>query len=433
MIAENRRLLERRWPDIAAWIDAARPFEEIGLYEDTPAPTLRLDGIQLASAHDPLGEARLQADLVPRAARQATVYGLAQGDLVRVLLQREALQRVRVVLLHPALAAVVLQVFEAKDWLADPRCELVRGDRERELTFPFAASPGCLELADDSCARIRDLVRLELATPRLRRHALACEEEMRLREESNRSFLRTDRDVSALFETAVGRTLHVAAAGPSLADHFEGLAQRAPGNPLIAVDAAWKPLLAAGIEPDIVVTADTSVYGMTALFQVDAAHTIDTTLVYFPITPTEVLAGHRGRRVSARFGRCFEPPRPDSPTQPELFASGSVLHPATDLAVRMGAGEVVFYGADFGFPNGASHVRGSAFYRAEPNSESGVWVLGADDERIPSQPNLVGYLRDLERYIERRPQVRFVNAGTRGARIAGTVTIQEGEADSDAA
>jgi hypothetical protein len=41
-------------------------------------------------------------------------------------------------------------------------------------------------------------------------------------------------------------------------------------------------------------------------------------------------------------------------------------------------------------------------------------------ELVPTDVNLLGYLRDLERYIAASPSVRFVNGSASGARIVGT-------------
>jgi hypothetical protein len=97
-----------------------------------------------------------------------------------------------------------------------------------------------------------------------------------------------------------------------------------------------------------------------------------------------------------------------------------VLHPAVDLACKLGAARVTLFGADFCLPGGLSHVPGAALERAAPERRGrGVWVLNGAGERVPSLANLVGYLRDLERFIHAHPDVRFVNASRSGAQILG--------------
>ncbi len=126
-------LLRARFPALADWIEAA-PGVRVELLSG-PAPALRLDGVQLASRHDPRAEAELQARLVPAGAARATLYGFAQGELVRVLLARPGLRALRVVVLAPAAAREVFALGQA-DWLADERVELVHRPAWRNSSCP---------------------------------------------------------------------------------------------------------------------------------------------------------------------------------------------------------------------------------------------------------------------------------------------------------
>ena len=62
---------------------------------------------------------------------------------------------------------------------------------------------------------------------------------------------------------------------------------------------------------------------------------------------------------------------------------------------------------------------------AETVAVPGVWVEDVRGDRLPTLPNLTGYLRDLEYYIAAKPGVRFVNATRGGARIRGAETAGE--------
>jgi hypothetical protein len=95
-----------------------------------------------------------------------------------------------------------------------------------------------------------------------------------------------------------------------------------------------------------------------------------------------------------------------------------VSHTAVDLAVRMGASTVRFAGLDFAYPNGATHAEGAAF--AAQHKAGRVTVESVRGELVTTDVNLLGYLRDLERYIAAHPTIRFVNGSVGGARIAGT-------------
>ena len=415
-------ILERRWPVIGRWIRRAPIPRRIELVDHLPAPTLSIEGIRVSSAYDPLSEAELQARLVPSAAREATVYGIGNGALARLLLERPELERLRVVLLNPAVTAACLAAFDMDDWLDDPRVELARGADEREVTPPFAALPACLKLAAPEAARIRDLVELELATPYIGRHIRARESELHDHLRANRPHLQTDGDVSELFETRLDETVLVAAAGPTLSDHFDRLCAMHLDRMLIAVDAALQPLLDAGIRPHVVVAADSHELGLSRIFDVDPDDLEGTLLVYDPVVHPPVLERWPGRRLAFyRDHPRYAELRSEHP-KANLWSSGSVLHAAVDLAVRTGASRVELLGADFANLRGRSHVSGAAWERSIGAREGREhWLANGRGERVPSQPNLIGYLRDLERYVASHPDVTFVQTSPESAAIAGAI------------
>jgi len=217
-----------------------------------------------------------------------------------------------------------------------------------------------------------------------------------------------DPGVSTLFGTYAGQDFAVAAAGPTLADHFEAL--RGFEGPLIAVDAALKALLTAGIRPDFVVSLDSVDYTMRAFFDVEHGDLKDSKLIYFPNSFSGVVKDWQGARYSARqeLGHASG-----------LYTSGSVIHPSVDLAVQLGARSIQFFGADFATPRGRSHVGGTAFSTSVALDTLKPTVLDGRGNQVQSLSNLVGYLRDLERYIKKHPEVSFWNAGLEGARILG--------------
>lgn len=413
-------LLRGRFPQLAPWIEAAPGPLRIERL-DGPHPALRLDGVQLASRHDPFSEAQHQARLVPIDAPRATVYGFAQGELVRVLLARTALRALRVVVLAPAAAREVLARHEA-DWLEDERVELVHPAGLAELELPFCASPADLRLACDEAARLRDLVVLELATPLIRRHQGERAGVLLARIAANEQRFAADRDVGELFDSRQGASLCVAAAGPTLARHYPELRARAAD--LIAVDAALKPLLEAGVVPTFVLTQDPHEEGMQRVFAVPRTGLESCRLVYFPEVASEVLAAWPGQRLAARGTGALHRRAPNTLQRSTLWSSGSVVHPAVDLAVRLGAQRVELFGADFAMPGGQSHVEGCAWQQRWELGPGATWVHDGGGRRVPSLPNLVGYLRDLERYIADHEEIEFVSRSSAGAAIRGAAIVE---------
>ena len=423
---KNTAIVEQRWPKIWKSVKNASRLKTAYLDGETPQPTLFIDGIHLCSGYDQISEAELQASLVPEGSSCAWIYGIGIGAVERILLRRRYMERVVVVIMNSDVMMESFQYFDHSHWLSDPRTDLVLAEDEDDIHFPFAAIPSCLQLASEPAARLRDLVFLELATPFIEARHRAHDEEMGRRLEENLNFIRSDGDVAELFGSRKGKTVVVAAAGPTLACHYDRLLTQNEKHCLIAVDAALKPLVEAGVLPDIVVTIDPSREGIYPFFSgVPSAFFSDKTLVYFPVVHADILKLWQGRRLgSYSTSILYEGVRNKYPKE-ILFSSGSVLHPSVDLAVKMGASRVILLGADLSFPGGKSHVTGSPASLEKGKDRSLHWVLNGHGDRVPTTASLRGYLRDLERYVAECTTVEFVNGSREGARIEGTSYLEE--------
>ena len=216
----------------------------------------------------------------------------------------------------------------------------------------------------------------------------------------------------------------MAAAGPTLDDSLEriGELQLAAGASVVAVDAAFIPLMRAGIVPDYVVSLDPK-ETVLPFYEIDLAAAAGTTLVYFPSVHPRVVRHwpHRRCRACTRHPR-FDEIRRRFPAA-SLFASGSVVHPAIDLAVRLGAADIHLAGADFGFPARLTHASGSRYATrletAWAQDESSV--RNYRGEKVRSLASFVSYYRDLEAYIA-SPAVagrRFFSLSDKSARLHG--------------
>lgn len=382
--------------------------------------TLVVDGIQLHSRYAPQHEARLQADLIPQGHAVVHVYGLANGDLIRELLARPEVTRLCLILMNAAVDRTNFTLFDHTDWLSDPRVCMLDTANERELRLPFACAPAFLYLADDESARLRDLLHLELSTPHIRQNHKSKEAQRRVQLRDNEAFVRRDGDVADLFSAGTRDWMVVVAAGPTLLDQMAWMKQQRGRFQLIAVDAAVRSLMAAGLVPDHVLAMESNPVLFELFFEgLDLAPLANTGLVYSPLVHRKTLQAWPGKRFAVAINqpsyRDFDQKHPRG----KLFSSGSVLHPAVDLAVKMGAKNVVLAGADFSFTKGQSHVAGSHLQLAV-QTRTNCWVLNGHGVRVPSMRNYVGYLRDLERYLAWRTGVRFFNASQEGACIAST-------------
>jgi hypothetical protein len=415
----NAQVLGARWP----WLLERLVAEDAG---SVPAQlveglgsTLSVNGVQLTSRHDRLAEARLQAQSLPPQAPVLHLYGTGLGDLQGVLLQSPALQRLHVYVLNGALFALVLGLLDQRDWLRDPRVELSLAGEHGEIALPFFVLPAEAVLADDFNARARDRLVSETHLAFNNRHFDAQLPELFERLEGNEALLRADPDVEQLFDTLGDREVYVIATGPSLERHFDALREigkRAVRPLFICVDTAYRPLREQGIVADLVVSVDARI----SQRHLPAEHSAGVGLVYLPLVPREVLAAWLGPRHGAYSpSPVYQALRQRLP-RGELHTGGSVLHPAVDLAVKMGARRVTLFGADFAFPHGKTHAGWDDGDLGPPAADARYWLHDGHGQRVKTQLNFRSYLLELERFIARHPQVTFFNTSRAGAMIAGT-------------
>ena len=419
LYGKQRELISARWPEL--WNDIAQAVTNasIDYIENGDQSTLIVNGIHLSSCFDREKEALLQASLIPEYANQAWVYGCGTGDLPRVLLQRKSLQSLNVVLLNKSVFREGLAFFDHRDWINDSRVHLFLAENQEKLNAPLSSASACLRVADPAAERIRDMVVLELATPYINQR-LQENETFKQQIYENRDLLSADTDVVQLFDSKVKATFYVVGAGPTLAENFADIYNRPKDVLVIAVDAALKPLLENGVIPDYVVCADPIRDSIFAYLDIDSKSLENTPLIYFPIVHKDVLQHWKGPRYAAySHSPMYEE---ISRIEPKglLFSAGSVLHPAVDLAVKIGAKHIKLFGADFSYPKGQTHVSGAVFSENIKTDQAQTWICNGEGEKVPSAPNLVGYLRDLEHYIVQHPDVHFHNASRKGAKIQGT-------------
>jgi len=415
----NAQLLLARWPQLFDRLQLENPESVPAQLVEGLSATLSINGVQLTSRHDRHAEAQLQAATLPEAATHVHVYGAGLGDLQLALLQRPALQRLTVHILNSAIFALVVQILDQADWLKDPRVELVMAGDLQEIHLPFFALPSELVLADDHAAKIRDRLISEVHLAFNNREFSAQDPVIVERLADTLPLVRRDPDVAQLFATEPGRDFFVIATGPSLEQHFAALKRvrdQAQRPFFVCVDTAYRPLLAHGIVPDLVVSIDQRISSR----HLPSEGSDGVGLVYLPLLERALLESWRGpRHVGYSASPVYAQMREQVP-RASLYVGGSVIHPAVDLAVKMGAGRVTLFGADFAFPGDKTHA-GWADGDLGPQLQAAKhWVLDGHGQRVRTQLNFRSYLIELERFIAGHPQVPFFNTSRAGAMIAGT-------------
>lgn len=420
----NAEVIERRWPALYARL----------LNEDSSAieaeltqglgSTLSIDGIQLTSRHDRVREAQIQAASLPADKPQLHVYGTGLGDLPTVLLERTGLERLYVHILNGALFALVLQLIDQREWLQDPRVELLYAGDLSDICTPFFALPAEMLLADDFNAKIRDRLVSEVHLSFNNREFDPQSPFIQQRLRDCLPVLLADDDVATLFGTCAGREIYVIGTGPTLEQHFERLAAiraRVERPLFICVDTAYRPLREHGVVPDYVVSIDQRI----SFRHLPSEASDGIPLVYLPMSDPEVLRAWKGKRYGGYSASPVYAALREQYPRALLHMGGSVIHPAVDLAVKMGAARITLFGADFAFPMNKTHAGWSDGDLGPSVNQARHWVRDGHGQRVSTQLNFRGYLCVLERYIASQPHVAFFNSSRAGAQIAGTGFNQE--------
>ncbi|WP_248914794.1 motility associated factor glycosyltransferase family protein [Pseudomonas moorei] len=415
---DNAQVIQRRWPALYSRLlmeDGEVLVEPLNGLDST----FSVDGIQLTSRHDRLHEARIQAASLPLDKPRLHVYGTGLGDLPRVLLERPGLEKLYVHILNGALFKRVLQLLDHQQWLEHPHVELLFAGDLPDICTPFFALPAEMLLADDFNAKIRDRLVNEVHLSFNNRKFDPQSPFIQQRLQDCLEVLLADADVAQLFGTCIGREIYVIGTGPTLEGHFQRLAAvrgQAERPLFICVDTAYRPLRENGIAPDLVVSIDQR----TSFRHLPFEESDDIPLVYMPISDPQVLKAWKGKRYGGYSSSPIYAQLRQQHPRGQLHVGGSVIHPAVDLAVKMGAARITLFGADFAFPMNKTHTGWNDGDLGPAVSQARYWVLDGQGERVRTQLNFRSYLCVLERYIAGHPQVSFFNSSRAGAMIAGT-------------
>jgi hypothetical protein len=245
-----------------------------------------------------------------------------------------------------------------------------------------------------------------------------------LNREHNREAAVSDGDAATWLCAQYWTSVWVAGAGPTLMEGLKGWS--CSRDKLIAVGRALKPLIARGIRPDVVVTVDTADPVVEQFAGLKAHDVQGCVMVYNASSDPRVLKSWPGVRLATLLQCEAHCDLGSAWPFSRLFAGGSVVHTAIDAAVLAGAERVVLAGVDLSFPDAFSHVEGAVCRAPVENGNAArIRVLDGFGGEVATDVALAGFLRTIEEYIATHPKTQFIAASRRGARIAGTVFLEE--------
>ncbi|MFB2679602.1 motility associated factor glycosyltransferase family protein [Shewanella mangrovisoli] len=433
LFATNLSIITKRWPIVAAAVKS-QSIDHLDAHLVTGRnQTISVNGIQLSSRHDRLAEAQLFIDTLPPNTNHVTIYGIGMGDVPSLLTDNPQYQKIEVCIFNLAVFALLLCYTDQREWLSHPNVSL-NALPSADVNFPNISITPDLNLISDENATLRDLLVLELNRSFSNQRHQIDDPAILQRFNENQHFLANDSDALQLGEKYNNYKMIVIGSGPSLEEHYaylQKLTAIPSNNPIIiAADTALRGLLHHNIKPDIVVCID----GLIGKYHLPLESTQDIDLVYFPRVDPEILAAWQGKRYVAYGTSSLYDSLAKSIPRLRLFTSGSVIHPAIDLAVKLKAKEITLLGCDFCYCNNKSHAfwNDHHFTEFEVNTKTWVnavsqkvkeakhWLINGKGLRVTTDLNLRAYLRYLERYISQHPEVKFYQASLSGARIRGS-------------
>ncbi len=215
----------------------------------------------------------------------------------------------------------------------------------------------------------------------------------------------------------------IIAAGPSLKKNIHDLKEAEGRAFLIAVDTALKPLLAEGIIPDMFMTVD----GNKPVELFDREEIREIPMVLSADVNNEVVRRHTGKKIFYYNGEEFIQKLYLDHNIPcsGVPSGGSVSNSAFSLAEQLGFETIILVGQDLAYTGNRSHIEGSfseeEIVKKRVNATAQVEDIHGN--MVPTQPNMLMFLRWFEDRMKARPELKVIDATEGGAKKKGAVNM----------
>lgn len=219
----------------------------------------------------------------------------------------------------------------------------------------------------------------------------------------------------------------VVSAGPSLNKNIADLKKAVGKACIIATDTAMKPLLNAGIIPNLFVIIDGLKPGV--LFEhKDLSKVPMVTMTGVSVEPMKY---HKGKKFFYYSSSPFEhqiltelgKKEKKSKTLPNLITGGSVANSAYSLGVYMGAKTIILVGQDLAMTGNRTHADGTfkdKMDEIDVNSGSYFEVESIDGGKVLTRDDFDRYRKWFEEYAKKWDNITMVDATEGGALIHGS-------------
>lgn len=436
-LRHNLDLVEKRFPAIAR-LAGEGPSDGIEpLRARDGGWTARMNGRLLYSRYAPLNDFLPALEKVRKMnADSLVVFGVGLGHGLLEVMKWPDLKRIWAYEPDPRLLKLFLELEDRSSVLLDPRLVLTTDCSKilEEVTSAFDRSAGGCRIRvlpdrhherafPEELLRLTDTLRegmefwSTLETPMLYRR----------NELENAPLLPNASNVLDAAPALAGRPVIVAGAGPSLAQHFEALKRCRTRAVLFAADAALKPLLARGVEPDFVFSSE-STYDISRFYD-DLQIPEQTIRVFALKTHPATVARHAGPNPSLYLsqGGLFDALLSHALGLNASTPDGYSISCAAVSSARLaGCSSIILVGQDHAVSSESSYVEGSAIqnrmktFKDDPGNPFKVEVPGYNGDFVLTSPQLKAALDWLEQFaVEWGHRVRLLNCTEGGAAIRG--------------
>lgn len=211
-------------------------------------------------------------------------------------------------------------------------------------------------------------------------------------------------------------------AGPSLNKNIMELKNAKNKAFIVAVDTAVKPLLKAGIEPDIMVMVD----GVKPkkLFEMEGIERIP--LVTSISSSSEVVDYHKGKKFFFREGEGYINGIFEEIGKPfyGIETGGSVATNAMALLVKLGYSTIILVGQDLALTDNKTHADNTFKDKMDTiDTSNAIMVDGYYEEKVPTRHDFQHYLEwfnDYIKMIKDSLDITVIDATEGGAKIDNT-------------
>lgn len=376
----------------------------------------------LHSSVNPEREARLLADSLKQA-EDYMVFGMELGYHVLALLNRYQSARVHVFESNIHLLHMAFTYIDWTTYIANGRIRVVYNDDLKQLVSEisgrFAEMKNAellvhypaIKMIED--VQIRQLLEdFFVTTSSMREQGSLLDSNFEVISKLNLP------ECGELKDIFKDKAVVIVGAGPSVDSQLDRLRKYRDKITVFATGHITRRLVNEGIIPDAVIITDPK---PLMYKQIDGVNLKGIPMILLSTASASVIDYYNGSiYVAYQSGYELAEIKAKEIGATLFETGGSVTTTALDIALRFGAGKIIFVGVDLAYTGGYSHASGEG--RKVENIDGLRQVRSNTGDMVYTSKNLDIYRKWIERRIEGVMDTKFYNTGE-GAVIKGTVLI----------